>query len=75
MGPWIHKKKNVDIASPYFTLHRLRELELKAEDLERKVKTLETANDALETKLEETNADHQKIKDELEETLKAMDDM
>ncbi|CAO3567884.1 unnamed protein product [Mortierella alpina] len=54
---------------------RLRELELKAEDLERRVKTLENENESLETKLEGTTAEHQKIKDELEETLKAMDEM
>ncbi|KAG9323767.1 hypothetical protein KVV02_007762 [Mortierella alpina] len=54
---------------------KLRELELKAEDLERKVKTLEKENETLETKLEDTTAEHQKIKDELDETLKAMDEM
>ncbi|KAF9955422.1 hypothetical protein BGZ70_010248 [Mortierella alpina] len=54
---------------------KLRELELKAEDLERKVNTLERDNETLETKLEDTTLEHHKIKDELEETLKAMNEM
>jgi septal ring factor EnvC (AmiA/AmiB activator) len=56
-------------------LNRLREHELKVEDLERKVKSLEKENETLETKLEEMTEKHNIAKAELDETLKAMDDM
>lgn len=54
---------------------RLREHELKVEDLERKVKTLEKENESLDTKLEAMTEKHNLVKAELEETLKAMDEM
>ncbi|KAF9092458.1 hypothetical protein BGX29_010437 [Mortierella sp. GBA35] len=54
---------------------KLRELELKAEDLERRVKTLENEKDSLETKLEDMTTKYNVSKAELDETLKAMDEM
>ncbi|KAG0295026.1 hypothetical protein BGZ96_012689 [Linnemannia gamsii] len=54
---------------------KLREHELKVEDLERKVKSLEKENESLETKLEEMTEKHNIAKAELDETLKAMDEM
>ncbi|KAF8943560.1 hypothetical protein BGZ47_005300 [Haplosporangium gracile] len=54
---------------------KLREHELKVEDLARKVKTLEKERDSLETKLEEMTEKHNSVKAELDETLKAMDEM
>ncbi|GJJ72008.1 hypothetical protein EMPS_04365 [Entomortierella parvispora] len=54
---------------------KVRELELKNEDLERKVKTLEKENEAYEIKWETINAENKKIKDELEETMRAMDEL
>ncbi|KAG0297982.1 hypothetical protein BGZ96_003629 [Linnemannia gamsii] len=54
---------------------KLRELELKVEDLDRKIKTLEKENESLENKLESMTEKHNIAKAELEETLKAMDEM
>ncbi|KAF9409545.1 hypothetical protein BGZ76_005671, partial [Entomortierella beljakovae] len=58
-----------------FTNYAVRELELKVEDLERKVKTLEKDNESLETKFESKSEEPTKVKAELEETIRAMDDI
>jgi tropomyosin len=59
----------------FLLLTRLREHELKVEDLERKIKTLEKENESLENKLETMTEKFNAAKAELDETLKAMEDM
>ncbi|KAF9581891.1 hypothetical protein BGW38_000926 [Lunasporangiospora selenospora] len=54
---------------------KVRELELKVEDLERRLKQTELERDSLEDKYEKSAEETKKAKADLEETLRAMDDI